>query len=51
MLEDVLERFGILSLSDCSVGFEDILYGRMHIGFEGQVDELILREGRSTASF
>jgi len=51
VLEHVLEGLGVLSLRDCSVGFEDVLDGRVHIGFEGEVDELVLHEGRSTASF
>jgi hypothetical protein len=40
-----------LALGDCSVGFEDILDGGVHVGFEGKVDELILNEGRGTANF
>jgi hypothetical protein len=51
VLEDVLEGLGVLALRDCSVGFEDVLDGRVHIGFEGEVDELILIEGILTASF
>lgn len=51
MLEDVLERLGILPLCDCSVGFEDILDGGVHVGLEGEVDELILNESGITASF
>jgi hypothetical protein len=51
VLEDVLEGLGVLTLSDGSVGLEDVLDGGVHVGFEGQLDEFILNEGKVTASF
>jgi len=51
MLKNVLEGFGVLALSNCSIGFKDILDGRVHISLKGKVDELILNTRRSTANF
>lgn len=40
-----------MTLRDGSVGLEDVLDGGMHVGLEGQLDELILNESRLTANF
>lgn len=40
-----------MTLSDGSVGLEDVLDGGMHVGLKGQLDELILNESKLTANF
>lgn len=51
MLEHILQRLRVLALRDGSVGLEDVFDGGVHIGLEGELDELILNEARSTANF
>ena len=51
MLQNVFQRLRILSLSDSSIGFEDVLHGGMHIGLKGQLYKLILCDSMLTASF